>query len=115
VSRHQQLAGSACSEQLDSYKNWSDHHSMHSIHSDGIDGIETRQRLTSRPAEGNVSTDFPHRTARLDSSHDISSRQMLVLKAHVGLCENSHFVQAEQGLLRQREPAMCEQVLFLSH
>jgi hypothetical protein len=113
--RDEQLAGSACSEYLDSYKNRSDHHSVHSIHADGIDWMQIRQWLTFRPTECHVPTEVLHSTARFDSAYDISSRQMLVLKAYVGLRGNSYFVQAAQRFSRQGEPAMREQVSFLHH
>lgn len=40
---------------------------------------------------------------------------MLVLNAYMGLRKDSYFSQAPQRLLRQRQPAMCEQGLFLRH
>ena len=78
---------------------------MNAVDSNSIDGMETRQWLASQTAEGNVSADSPHRAARFDSAHDISSRYMLVLKTYVSLRKDPHFVQPAQGPLRQREPA----------
>jgi len=72
MARDQQLAGSAASEQLNSYQNRSDHHGMNAIDSDRVDRMEIRQRLTIPPAEGDVSAYLSHPTARFDASHDVS-------------------------------------------
>ena len=112
VLRDQELAGSACSEQLDSYKDRGDHHSVNAIYSNSVDWMQIRQCLASRPAEGNVSADFPHCAARLDSSHYMSSRQMLMLKTYLRLRENSYFVQPAQDCLRQRQ--RCERKFCFS-
>jgi len=89
--------------------------SMNAVDSEGIDRMEIRQWLASRPTESNVSAKLPHRAARFDSSHYVSSRQMLVLKTYLGVRKNSHLVQAVQHSPRQGEPAMFEQLLFLHH
>jgi hypothetical protein len=115
VLADEELAGSARSEQFDSDEDSSNHYGMKAVHSYGVDQMQIRQRLPARPAEGNVSADFPHRPARFDSSHYISSRQKLMLKAYLRLRENSYVVQPTQRSLRQGEPAICEQVLSLSH
>lgn len=99
VSRDQQLAGSACSEQLDSHKNRSDHHSMKAVDSYSVNRMKIRQWLTGGTAEGNVSANLLHRPARFDSAYHISLRQMLVLKTHVRLHKNSHILQLPQGRL----------------
>ena len=65
---------------------------MNAVDADSIDGMEILQRLANRIAEGNVSSDLFHCSARFDSSHYIPPRQVLVLKAYVRLRENSYFL-----------------------
>jgi hypothetical protein len=84
----QELAGSAASEQLNSHKHRSNHDSMNAVDSHSVDRMEIRQRLSGRAAEGNVSADLTYCATRFDPSHDISSRQVLVLKTYVRLREN---------------------------
>jgi hypothetical protein len=72
MPRDQQLAGSAASEQLNSYQNRSNHQSMNAVDSHRVDRMQIRQRLTVRPAEGNVSAYLTHCATRFDTSHDVS-------------------------------------------
>ncbi|MGB7156346.1 MAG: hypothetical protein WBD08_19315 [Candidatus Acidiferrales bacterium] len=82
VPRDQQLAGSAGTEDLDSYKNRSNNHGMNPVHSDRVNLMEIWQGFAVWAAKCNVSSDLPGRAARFDSSDNISPRQMLVLKTH---------------------------------
>jgi hypothetical protein len=83
VPGDQQLTGSPGAEQFNPHEERSDNHGVNAVHSDGVDGMEIRQRFASQPTEGNVSADLRHGAARLDPSHDIPSRQVLVFKAYL--------------------------------
>src|ERR1700752_787115 len=61
MPRDHQLAGSAAAEQLNSHNDRSNHQSMNAVDSHRVDRMEIRQRLTLRPAEGNVSAHLSHR------------------------------------------------------
>jgi hypothetical protein len=61
--RDKQVAGSTCSKQFDSHKDWSYYHCMNSVHSDGIDWMEIRQWLAIRPTERNVPAEILYGTA----------------------------------------------------
>ncbi|HVI09304.1 MAG TPA: hypothetical protein VND65_13530 [Candidatus Binatia bacterium] len=112
---YKELAGSARSKQFNAYEDGSNHYRVNAVDSDGVDQMQIRQRLATRPAEGNVSAEFLRRTTGLDSPHHIPLHHLLVLKAYVGLRKNTCFLQAPQRLLRQRQTAMREQVWFLRH
>jgi hypothetical protein len=112
---NQKLASSAGSEQLNSYKNRSDYHSMKPVDSQGIDWMKTRQEFTSWRAKRHVSADLRHRATRFESSHEIWSGQVLVLKAYVRLCEDPKLVETAEHVSRQRKPSSCEHVLLLNH
>jgi hypothetical protein len=60
--------------------------------------MEIRQRLTVRPAESNVSAELLNRSARFDSADHIAPRQVLVLKAYMGLREYAYCVQAAKNV-----------------
>lgn len=115
VPRDQQLAGPAGSKQLNSYKNRSNNHGMNAVDSDSVDRMEVRQRPSDQPAECDVSADLSHRAARFDTSHDIASRQVLVLKTDMGLRENPYLVQLAEHVPRQDQSTMCEEVLCVNH
>jgi hypothetical protein len=106
VARDQQVAGSACSEQLDSHKNRSDHNCMKAIDPDSVNRMEIRQRLTGGTAEGNVSANLLHRPTRFDSAYHISSRQVLVFETYVGLRQNTYSLQAAEN-----GPGQCESAI----
>jgi len=106
VLRDQQLAGSACSENLDSHKNRSDHDCMKTVDPDSVNRMEIRQRLTGGTTEGNVSANLLHRPARFDSPYHISSRQVLVFETYVGLRQNTYSLQAAE-----KGPGQCESAM----
>ena len=73
------------------------------------------QWLTIRPTEGNVSTDILHGAAGFDSSHDISSRQVLVFETHARLSKDSYLIQAAQHPSGQSDPSTRQEVLLVLH
>jgi hypothetical protein len=115
VFRDEELAGSPGSEQVDSYQDLRNHHGMHTVDCNGVNRMKIRHWFAIRPSECNVPANSLYCSAGFDPSHHIPSPQMLVFKAYVGLHKNSYFFQPPQRPLGQREPAMCDQVLFLCH
>src|SRR5260370_42285633 len=77
--------------------------------------MEVGQCLSVWPTESNVPADLLHGSAGFDSSHDIPSRQMLVLEAYGRLSKDSYLIQAAQHRPGQSDPSMCQEVSWVLH
>jgi hypothetical protein len=98
---NQQFVGPFLAQHLDSHQHWRHNDRMKTVHSDCLYWMQTLDCIAIFSCKGDVSPQVSDRTARLQPTHDIAFRQVLVFQAHGRMGKDSSFSQHSQRLPRK--------------